>query len=114
MIIYHNPRCRKSRETLKLIQETGLVPTIVKYLENPPTAQELERILKQLGKRPIEIIRKGEAIYKEQFKGKDLSDQEWIQAMVEHPKLMERPIVVEGERAIIGRPPENVKVLLES
>lgn len=114
MIIYHNPRCRKSRETLHLIQEAGLVPTIVKYLENPPTAQELERILKQLGKRPIEIIRKGEAIYKEQFKGKDLSDQEWIQAIVEHPKLMERPIVVEGERAIIGRPPENVKVLLES
>lgn len=114
MIIYHNPRCRKSRETLALIHEAGLVPTIVKYLEDPPSFQEIERILMQLGKRPIEIIRKGEAIYKEHFKGKELSDQEWIQAMIEHPKLIERPIVVEGERAVIGRPPENVKVLLES
>ena len=114
MIIYHNPRCRKSRETLQIIESAGISPTIIKYLDNPPTVQELERILKKLGKQPEEIIRKGEKIYKEQFKGEKLSQQEYLNAMVEHPKLIERPIVIEGDRAVIGRPPENVKELLSA
>ncbi len=112
MKIYHNPRCRKSRETLQRIEDAGKHPDIIKYLETPPTAKELEDILRKLNLRAPELIRKGESIYKEQYKGKDLPEKQWIQAMVENPKLIERPIVVDGDRAIIGRPPENVDALL--
>lgn len=106
--IYHNPRCRKSRETLQLLQERGIEPKIVRYLEDPLTPSQLQQLLQQLGLEPIRLIRKGEAIWKEQFKGKELSDQELIQAMIDHPKLMERPIVVHSGKAALGRPPEQV------
>lgn len=106
--IYHNPRCRKSRETLQLLQQQGIEPQIVLYLEDPLSPAQLEKILQQLGLEPAQLIRKGEAIWKEQFKGKELSDQELIQAMIDHPKLMERPIVVHGGKAALGRPPEQV------
>lgn len=112
MKIYHNPRCRKSRETLQRIEEAGKSPDIIKYLETPPTEEELEGLLRKLNLRAPKLIRKGEKVYKEQFKGQDLSEKEWIKVMAEHPKLIERPIVVDGERAIIGRPPENVDALL--
>jgi len=112
MKIYHNPRCRKSRETLALLREKGQAPEIIEYLKTPPTKEELLLILQRLGKKPQDIIRKGEAIYKDNFKGKAFSDEEWVEAMVSHPKLIERPIVVEGDRAAIGRPPENVLTLL--
>jgi arsenate reductase (glutaredoxin) len=112
MKIYHNPRCRKSRETLELIQEKGVEPEIILYLRTPPNRQELEAIIAKLGIKPIELIRKGEPIYKESFKGKELTDAQWIDAMLTYPKLIERPIVINGEKAVIGRPPVNVLKLL--
>jgi arsenate reductase len=113
MKIYHNPRCRKSRETLKLIQEAGIEPEIVEYLKDPPTASELDAILKKLKLRPQEIMRTGEQIYKDlKLRDRELSRSEAIQILVEHPRLIERPIVVDGKLAVLGRPPENVKDLL--
>lgn len=112
MKIYHNPRCRKSRETLQLIQDAGIEPEVVEYLKTPPGKKELRDLISMLGIKPEQLIRKQEKEFKENYKGKVLSDSEWIDAMVEHPKLMERPIVVEGKKAILGRPPENVKELL--
>lgn len=112
MKIYHNPRCRKSRETLQIIEDRGVEVEVVKYLEDVPTESELKTLLELLNIPAEKLLRKGEAIYKEKFKGKDLSEAEWIKAMVANPKLIERPIVVKGNRAILGRPPENVLELL--
>jgi arsenate reductase (glutaredoxin) len=110
--IYHNPRCSKSRETLQLIEESGSQVEVVEYLNTIPSKQELTQLVAQLGIRPEQLIRKGEEVYKEHFKGKELSDAEWIDAMVTYPKLIERPIVVKGNKAILGRPPQNVLELL--
>ena len=112
MKIYHNPRCRKSRETLALIEEKNITPEIILYLDDVPTPKELKRILKKLDMPAEKLIRKGEAIFKEKFKGKNLTEEKWIDAMVKYPKLIERPIVVDGKKAVLGRPPENVNVLL--
>ncbi|OEK00147.1 arsenate reductase (glutaredoxin) [Roseivirga sp. 4D4] len=110
--ILHNPRCRKSRETLQLIQETGVDVEVIEYLKDVPSQAELKGIIQKLNISPTELLRKGEAIFKEQFKGKTLTDDEWIEVMVNNPKLIERPIVIKGDNAVIGRPPENVKSLL--
>ena len=112
MQIWHNPRCRKSRETLALLQENGQAPEIIEYLKTPPSAEALRAILRKLGIPAATLIRKSEAIYKENYKGKELSEEEWIAAMVKYPKLIERPIVIEGDSAVIGRPPTNVLTLL--
>lgn len=112
MKIYHNPRCRKSRETLQIILDSGKEPQIIEYLKDTPSKDEVTAILELLEISAQDLIRKGEAIYKDKFKGKTLSEEEWIDAMIENPKLIERPIVVSGNRAVIGRPPENVKDLL--
>ena len=112
MKIYHNPRCSKSRQTLQLINESGKKVEIVEYLNAPPTFEELKSIVDQLGIAPEQLLRKNEAIFKEKYKGKSFSDDEWIQIMIDHPKLIERPIVVEGKKAVLGRPPENVLNLL--
>lgn len=113
MRIYHNPRCTKSRQTLELIREAGVEPEIVLYLETPPSAAELDRLLKLLGMQPQDLFRKGEPLYKELgLKDRKLSRKEAIQILIDNPKLIERPIVVEGGRAVLGRPPENVKELL--
>lgn len=112
MKIFHNPRCTKSRETLQLIREAGIEPEIVEYLVNVPTEAELKELVKMLGIKPSDLLRRGEADFKDNFKGKDLSDDEWIAAMVKYPKLIERPIVVKQKKAVLGRPPENVKDLL--
>jgi arsenate reductase len=113
MIIYHNPRCSKSRQTLKLIEEAGVNPEIIDYLNTPPTEKELDGILKKLGFEPVELMRKNESNYKELgLDQKKLSRKEMIKVMIENPKLIERPIVVNGNKAILGRPPENVKELL--
>ncbi len=112
LTIYHNPRCGKSRQTLKMIQETDTEVEVIEYLKTPPTYEELEQVINKLGIEPLALIRKGESIFKEKYKGKTLSDAEWITAMVENPILIERPIVVKGNKAIIGRPPENVESLL--
>jgi arsenate reductase len=111
--IYHNPKCSKSRATLALLQERGLTPRIVEYLKSPPAAAELQAIVAMLGIRPEELVRKGEEIYKARYAGKTLSDEQWIAAMVRDPILIERPIVVLEDRAVIGRPPETILALLE-
>ena len=95
-----------------MLRENGVEPTVVEYLKTPLTENELEELLKMLGIPAEKLIRKGESIYKEQCKGKEMSEADWIAAMAAHPKLMERPIVVAGEKAVIGRPPENVRELL--
>lgn len=110
--IYHNPRCSKSRETLNIIQESNTEVEIVEYLNDVPTAKDLKSILDKLGLSAKDIVRKGEPIYKEQYKDKTLSNEEWIEAMVKNPKLIERPIVVKEDKAVLGRPPENVKNLI--
>ncbi len=112
MKMYHNPRCRKSRETLALLQENNQDPELILYLEDIPTQSELRAVIKKLGIKPQELIRKGEQIYKSEYKGKELTDTQWIKAMVKYPKLIERPIVIKGKEAVIGRPPENVLSLL--
>ncbi len=111
MTIYHNPRCKKSKETLQLIRDQGIEPEVVEYLKETPSTEELKKLLNKLGMKPDEIIRKNEKVFKESYKGKELSDEEWLKVLHENPKLIERPIVVEGDRAVLGRPPENVKEL---
>jgi arsenate reductase len=110
--IYHNPRCGKSRSALALLEEKGLQPHIIEYLTTPPAKEELRAILRKLGMKPEQIVRKGEDVYKQKFAGKALTDEQWLDALVKNPILIERPIVVKGDRAVIGRPPENVLVLL--
>ncbi len=111
--IYHNPRCSKSRQTLAILEDNGIEPTIVNYLTTPPSHQQLDSILRGLNMSPQEFIRKGEAEYKEQNLNDDsLSRDQLIGAMVNTPKLIERPIVVVGDEIIIGRPPENVLTIL--
>lgn len=110
--IYHNPRCKKSREGLAILEESGEDFQIIKYLENPPHYMELAAIVGKLHIKPIELVRKNEAIWKEQYKGKELSDKQIIQAMIDHPKLIERPIVICDNKAVIGRPPETIKNIL--
>ncbi|MEQ8239773.1 MAG: arsenate reductase (glutaredoxin) [Cyclobacteriaceae bacterium] len=111
-VIYHNPRCGKSRETLTLLKEKKEEIQIIEYLKDVPSEEQISVILSLLGIKAEELIRKGEAIFKEKFKGKQLTEQEWIAAMIEHPKLIERPIVVKNGKAAIGRPPENVLAIL--
>jgi arsenate reductase len=112
MKIYHNPRCRKSREGLQILEGSGTAFETVLYLENPPSEKELKSIISKLGITPRELVRTGEADWKENFKGIDLSDDEIIKAMTTYPKLIERPIVVKGDKAVVGRPPEKIKELL--
>jgi arsenate reductase len=112
MKIYHNPRCSKSRQTLQLIKDANKNVEIVEYLNTPPTMKELKHVVALLDISPEQLLRKGEAIYKENYKGKSYTDDEWIEIMIENPKLIERPIVVDGNKAVLGRPPENVLSLL--
>lgn len=113
--IYHNPRCTKSRATLKLIEERGHAPDVVEYLQTPPSADTLKKLLKKLDMKPRDLLRKQESAYKEA--GLDqafVSDNAIIAAMVEYPILIERPIVVVDDHAVIGRPPENVLTILDA
>jgi arsenate reductase len=111
--IYHNPRCSKSRETLALLEGRGISPRIVNYLETPPTVAELKAILKSLGLKPRDLMRMGETRYAELgLKDRDLDDDALIALMVANPILIERPIVVSGKKAAIGRPPEAVLKIL--
>ena len=107
--IYHNPRCSKSRASLELLESKGIKPTIIKYLDTPPDKDELSQILEKLGLQAEQIVRKGERLYGELgLKNKTLSHQQWIEILVENPQLIERPIVVNGQKAAIGRPIERV------
>lgn len=111
--IYHNPRCSKSRQTLALLNERGIEPEIIRYLETPPTAQELTDILNKLGCEPRELMRTKESDYKELgLDNPDLTRDQLIEAMVQTPKLIERPIVINKDKAALGRPPEAVLDIL--
>ncbi|MGK2942685.1 MAG: arsenate reductase (glutaredoxin) [Immundisolibacter sp.] len=111
--LYHNPRCSKSREALALLRERGVEPQIVEYLKEAPTTAELERLLKQLDLEPRQLMRRGEAVYKElDLDQPALSRAALIDALATHPILIERPIAISGERAVIGRPPQKVLELL--
>lgn len=112
MKILHNNRCSKSRLGLKILEESGAEFEIVNYLENPLDGAEIKSMLKKLNLPAEAIIRKGEKDFKENYKGKSLSEAEWIDAMVKFPKLIERPIVIKDEKAVVGRPPENINSLL--
>lgn len=112
MKILHNNRCSKSRSGLEILKASGEEFEVVNYLDQPLKAAEIKDLLKKLGMSAEEIIRKGEKDYKENFKGKKLSEREWVEAMVKFPKLIERPIVVKGDKAVVGRPPENINQLL--
>ena len=112
MKIYHNPRCSKSRQALQLIREQGLEPEIILYLESSPSKSELRDILQKLGKNADDILRKGEADYKAHFTAINRTDEKaLIDLLVSYPKVIERPIVVSGVKAVIGRPPESISVL---
>lgn len=106
--IYHNPRCRKSREALQYLEETKQSFDIINYLDNHLSKGEIEQLLKELGYQPEDLIRKSEAIWKEQYKGKDLSVDELVTALSENPKLIERPIISNGKSAVIARPLEKL------
>jgi arsenate reductase (glutaredoxin) len=112
LTIYHNPSCSKSRETLALLKASGATPRIVEYLKTPPSESELAAIVHKLNVAPAELVRTGESVFQEKYQGKHLSDAQWIAALVADPILLQRPIVVRGDAAVIGRPPENVKRLL--
>lgn len=112
--IYHNVRCSKSRASCELVASRGVKATIVEYLKTPPNKEELRGILKKLGMKPGELVRRGEDAFKEHFANKTLSDDEWLDALVAYPILIERPIVVKGNRAVIGRPTEKVLELIDA
>jgi arsenate reductase len=112
MKLYHNPRCGKSREALKLLQEKGIEPEIIEYLKNIPTHAELEDVLQKLDMKAEDLLRKNEKVFKQLYKGKDFDDAKWIEAMIAEPKMIERPIFVNGDKAVVGRPPEKVLELI--
>jgi len=110
--ILHNPRCRKSREGLALLEAEGQNFMVIKYLEDKLTVKNLTTIISKLDISPIDLVRKNEAIWKSEFKGKDLNDAKIIEAMVANPKLIERPIVINKNKAVIGRPLDAIKTIL--
>ena len=110
--IYHNPRCTKSREGLCEIENLNKSFTIRKYLDEPFTKNELKEVIKKLNIKPLELVRTKESIWIENYKGKELSDTQIVQAMLENPKLIERPIIVNGNKAVIARPKEKINAIL--
>ena len=112
-IIWHNPRCSKSRKTLALLQEHGIEPEVRLYLEVPPSSEELAEVIAKLGIDPWALLRRGEAVFKELGLSKDSGSKTIIEAMCQHPILIERPVVIRGDRAALGRPPDTVLTLLD-
>lgn len=106
--IYHNVRCSKSREACSIIADKGIKAEIVEYLKTPPTQKEIKELLSLLKLKAEDIVRKGEELYKSNYKGKTFTEAQWIKILAENPVLIERPIVVNGKKAVIGRPPEKV------
>lgn len=111
LTIYHNPRCSKSREACSIIDTKGIPFELREYLANPLNEKEIKGLLKKLGLKAEEIVRKKEELYKTKYKSKKLSEAEWIKVLVKNPILIERPIIVKGDKAVIGRPSENINVL---
>jgi len=112
MKIYHNPRCSKSRQGLAILEASNQPFQVIKYLETPISENELSEIVKLLGIKPIQLIRKNESVWKENYKNKNLSDSQLIKVMVANPKLIERPIIINNGKAIIGRPPQLIENIL--
>lgn len=110
--IYHNPRCSKSRQGVKYLEEKGLEFEVIQYLKDGLNAEELKELIQKLNIQPIELVRTKEAIWKENYKDLDLSDDQIIQAMVENPRLIERPIVVNKDKAVVARPTEDIDHVL--
>lgn len=110
--IYHNPRCKKSREGLEILEKSGEEFQIKEYLKEQLSGNEIKELLEKLQIAPIQLVRQNESVWKENYKGKDLSDEELVRILSEHPKLLERPIVVKNHTAVIGRPPSNIEKLL--
>jgi arsenate reductase len=110
--IYHNNRCSKSHCGLEILENSKKPFEVIKYLDEPLSPDELKNIIKLLNIKPIDLVRKNEVIWKENYIGKDLTDKEIIDAMVKNPKLIERPIIINGDKAVIGRPPELIKSIL--
>ncbi len=111
--IWHNNRCSKSRNAVSLLEDKNVQTAVFEYLKTPPTAQQIKDVLTKLGVEPEALVRKGEEIYKTEYKGKALTYDQWIEAFVKHPVLIERPIIIKGNRAVIGRPIENIDTLLD-
>ena len=111
--IYHNPRCKKSRAGLEYLKNKGVEFTIREYLKEPLTEEELKDLLVKLNKKPQDMIRTQEAVYKQNFKGKEFTDDEWVKIIVENPKLLKRPIVVKDNKAVWGDPAENIDELFK-
>lgn len=111
--IYHNPRCGKSREALQYLKVKGIEPKIILYLQNPPTFDELKELVCKLNINPTELIRKKEKIFIENFSSSYLTDDEWIKVMTEHPILIERPVIISGNSAVIGRPKERIDEIID-
>ncbi len=111
--IYHHPRCSKSRAACRLIANNGIVAEVIDYLKTPPDREELRHLLHLLGMRPAELVRRGELVFKEHYAARTLDDEQWLDALLAHPILIERPIIVRGDRAVLGRPPEKVLELLQ-
>ncbi|MBD9397242.1 arsenate reductase (glutaredoxin) [Pseudomonas sp. PDM11] len=113
LTLYHNPRCSKSRAALQLLEERGLQPTVVLYLDTPPSAAQLREVLNKLGMPARQLLRSGEDEYRElNLADSTLDEDALIAAMAAHPRLIERPILITGDRAVVGRPPENILELL--
>jgi arsenate reductase len=110
--IWHNNRCSKSRNAVCLLEDKNVQAEVFEYLKTPPTAQQIKDVLTKLGVEPEALVRKGEEIYKAEYKGKALTYDQWIEAFVKHPVLIERPIIIKGDKAVIGRPIENIDTLL--
>jgi arsenate reductase len=108
MKYFHNPRCRKSREGLSILEEKGLKPNIILYLKNPLSKEVIKEIINLLNISAVDLIRKNETVFKEKYKGEKLSENDYIDAMQDHPILIERPIFINNKKAVIGRPPEKI------
>lgn len=111
--IYHNSRCSKSQGACDLLKENRINAEVIEYLKTPPTENEIVEILEKLNMKAFEIVRKGEEVFKSKFAGKEYSESEWIKILAENPILIERPIIVKGNKAVIGRPSENILELLK-
>jgi arsenate reductase (glutaredoxin) len=112
LTIYHNVRCSKSRDVCTLLEKKKVKTTVIEYLKTPPTQKQLKELLKMLGMKASELVRKNEPLFKEKYEGKKLTEAQWLKALAENPILIERPIIVKGDKAVIGRPPEKVLELL--
>lgn len=112
MKIYHNPRCSKSRKGLQYIEEKGCKFEIIKYLNERLDPKELSELIAKTGKKPFDFVRQHEQLYKDVYKGKVLSDEEWINVLVENPRLLHRPIIENGDKAVLGNPPESIDEIL--